>query len=549
MEQGSERRVGKVLLPQPRRELLDLRLGMAVDALEHVDEAGVGIDVVERAGGEQALDLPDLLRAEFGPAEEPVLSSHRDHAQRPLEMVRVERDVGIGKEDLEPRPSLTCMDGRLREGVRRKERGSGEFLFEPGEERIDDGLALLRKHAQHGFALSIAVRFTAVLGRSPVVNSSSTREGDVSMSLRVIRSTGWTVAFAIAWLAAGPARSDGPVVGWGNDLDGQATPPVWVNGAVGTATAIAAGGSHSCAIRAVTGNVVCWGRNDIGQATPPPPVNGGAGTATAISAGDSHTCAIQAGTGKVVCWGNDVAGGATPPPSVDGTAGTATAIAAGGAHSCAIRAGTGNVICWGFDLDGQATPPPSVDGTAGTATAIVAGATHSCAIRAGTANVVCWGRNDFGQATPPSAVNGGAGTATAISALDTHSCAIQSGSAKVVCWGSDVAGQATPPPRVDGTAGTATAITAGGAHSCAIRAGTENVICWGFDFYGQATPPPPVDGTAGTATAIAAGGSHTLAIAAPEPSAALVSAASLTSLLALARRRASSTTGSTAPMP
>jgi hypothetical protein len=36
---------------------------MAVDALEHVDEVGVGIDVVERAGGEQALDLPDLLRA------------------------------------------------------------------------------------------------------------------------------------------------------------------------------------------------------------------------------------------------------------------------------------------------------------------------------------------------------------------------------------------------------------------------------------------------------------------------------------------------------
>jgi hypothetical protein len=107
----------------------------------------------------------------------------------------------------------------------------------------------------------------------------------------------------------------------------------------------------------------------------------------------------------------------------------------------------------------------------------------------------------------------------------------------VVGWGSNFRGQTTLPASVGGTTGKATAISAGGAHSCAIQAVTANVVCWGYNDEGQTTPPASVDGTDGTATAIAAGGSHMLAIAAPEPATALLSAASLGSLLALARRR------------
>src|SRR5262245_60449778 len=138
------------------------------------------------------------------------------------------------------------------------------------------------------------------------------------------------------------------------------------------------------------GPVVGWG---LGAPPPKSPI-----TATAIAAGSNHSCAIQAGTGAVVCWRyNDFGQGATPPASVDGTAGTASAIAAGGAHSCAIQAGSGRVVCWGDNGGGQATPPPSVDGTAGTASAIAAGYSHSCAIQAGSGRVVCWGNNSSGQ--------------------------------------------------------------------------------------------------------------------------------------------------------
>jgi alpha-tubulin suppressor-like RCC1 family protein len=41
-------------------------------------------------------------------------------------------------------------------------------------------------------------------------------------------------------------------------------------------------------------------------------VDGTAGTASAIAAGLYHSCAIQAGTGAVVCWGlNSYGGGDT----------------------------------------------------------------------------------------------------------------------------------------------------------------------------------------------------------------------------------------------
>jgi hypothetical protein len=46
---------------------------MLSDALEDVDEVVVGVDVVQPAGDDQALDDADVFGPELGPAEEPVL--------------------------------------------------------------------------------------------------------------------------------------------------------------------------------------------------------------------------------------------------------------------------------------------------------------------------------------------------------------------------------------------------------------------------------------------------------------------------------------------
>jgi len=103
---------------------------------------------------------------------------------------------------------------------------------------------------------------------------------------QAIRRTALAGALTTACLAAGPAHSAGPAVGWGENFHGEATPPDSVNGTGGSAaTPVAAGWDHSCAIQAGSGKVVGWGDDGYGQATPPPPVDGTDGTATAAELG------------------------------------------------------------------------------------------------------------------------------------------------------------------------------------------------------------------------------------------------------------------------
>ena len=80
MEIGSKRIGREVLLPQPWGELRDIGGRVLADALEHIDQIGIGVDVVQATGGDQALRDPHVFRADLGPAEEPVAAAHRHHA-------------------------------------------------------------------------------------------------------------------------------------------------------------------------------------------------------------------------------------------------------------------------------------------------------------------------------------------------------------------------------------------------------------------------------------------------------------------------------------
>jgi alpha-tubulin suppressor-like RCC1 family protein len=320
----------------------------------------------------------------------------------------------------------------------------------------------------------------------------------------------------------------------GSNAFGETSVPAAVNGSGGLAIAVAAGADHSCAISAATGAVVCWGDGTFGQTSVPAGVDGVGGTARALALGAFHGCAIQSGTGATLCWGSNTSGETNVPADVDGSLGSARGIAAGGAHSCAIQDVSDAVVCWGDGTLGQTSVPAEVDGSLGSAEGIAAGDAHSCAIQAETGIVFCWGDDGAGQATVPAELDGSGGTASAVAAGDAHSCAIQKQTGAVVCWGDDTSGQSTPPAGVDGSGGHALAITGGHLHSCAIQAGTRSLLCWGEDGSGQASSPASVDGTA---IAVAGGGAHTLAIAAPEPSSSVLGAASLATLLALARRR------------
>ena len=82
-------------------------------------------------------------------------------------------------------------------------------------------------------------------------------------------------------------RSDGQVIGWGNNNHGQTDVPALPAGL--TYTAIAAGAEHSLALRS-DGQIVAWGRNDYGQTIVPAPPAGK--RYTAVAGGGFHSLAI-----------------------------------------------------------------------------------------------------------------------------------------------------------------------------------------------------------------------------------------------------------------
>ena len=251
-------------------------------------------------------------------------------------------------------------------------------------------------------------------------------------------------------------NSDGQL---GNGSNVDSSIPVTVNG-ITTAVAVAAGDSHSCAVLA-DGSVQCWGSNDNGRlgnnsiiaAWAPVQVCGVGpssnpticpiGTpATAIAAGGSHTCA-RLSSGTVQCWGLNSSGqlgdGTTTesltPVNVKDI-GTATAIATGNAHSCALLSDE-TVRCWGQNNYGQLgnglttnlATPVMVSGITIGAVEIAASGDHSCT-RLSDGEVECWGLNADGQlgngrtnnSSVPVFVSG-ITTAAAIAAGTAHSCA------------------------------------------------------------------------------------------------------------------------------
>jgi len=149
-----------------------------------------------------------------------------------------------------------------------------------------------------------------------------------------------------------------------------------------TATAISAGDYHTCALLD-NASVKCWGRNyygelgidnttqmgdNTGEMAVLPVVNLGTGrTATAIAAGDYHTCALL-DNASVKCWGyngygqlgidntthmGDNSSEMAVLPSINlGTGRTATAISAGVYHTCALL-DNASVKCWGWNNYGQ----------------------------------------------------------------------------------------------------------------------------------------------------------------------------------------------------
>ncbi len=238
----------------------------------------------------------------------------------------------------------------------------------------------------------------------------------------------------------------------------------------GTVTQIVVGEVHTCALLD-TGDVRCWGAGILGYGdatiigddeTPASAgnVNVG-GTATQIAAGGRHTCALL-DTGDVRCWGLGTIGrlgygnttniGDNESPASVGNVdvgGTVTQIVAGREHTCALL-DTGDVRCWGLGAFGRLgygntnnigddeTPASAGNvNVGGTVTQIDVGELHTCALL-DTDNLRCWGEGGGGgrlgypdlfasigdDETPASAGDVNVGGTVAQIVTGYHTCAL-----------------------------------------------------------------------------------------------------------------------------
>jgi alpha-tubulin suppressor-like RCC1 family protein len=184
--------------------------------------------------------------------------------------------------------------------------------------------------------------------------------------------------------------------------------PVLVKGL--SATAVSAGHRHTCALTTGT-DVMCWGDNSnnqfgLGAGNTAPsnvPVSTGVSFASAMSAGGIHTCAIV--INDVLCWGGNVDGqcgdgttnrAVSPVHAVGVT--TAVSVAAANAWTCALL-NTGNMQCWGYGADGELGDQMAAQSSLpvnilGGFTAV--SMTPSCAVSS-TGQIRCWGDGQFGQ--------------------------------------------------------------------------------------------------------------------------------------------------------
>lgn len=282
-------------------------------------------------------------------------------------------------------------------------------------------------------------------------------------------------------------RSDGSVICWGDNTNGQLRAPENER-----FTEIAAGAIHACGLKS-SGTVDCWGYSyGISEDEPEgsregisPPFPPEDEQLKAISADGAATCGIRM-DGSVTCWvSRSVYTALFTPFDTE----KVERISGGGYRICGLRSDNG-LICYGL---GEG--PPEGERFASVSAASV----HACGLRL-DGRVACWGIDTAGQLSPPED-----GPFAAIAAGGLHTCGLrENGSA--VCWGYDLEKLAESDLSARGANGSVldflfdtersdppagdrfTALTAGSAHTCGLRE-DGGISCWGYNHHGQATPP------------------------------------------------------------
>ncbi len=301
---------------------------------------------------------------------------------------------------------------------------------------------------------------------APTVDTTDTSHGDSADTAESGRDSGetgvevdgdWVMVSASQRFACG-LRVDGTISCWGQNDDGQASPPS------GTFVAVETLGSAGCGLR-IDGEIQCWGNERAEELLDDVPV--GPWESFWCGSGD---CVAMDATGSLAWWGSGDFVKQTPPSGefVSADAGQWPG------EACAVSS-TGQLTCW--DPDGVEYEPVS-----GTFASVTLGSRIGCALdSAGTPACWCYneGAESIGLQAPPAAAY------ATIDIANSHACGLTT-SGEALCWGDSTywwGSESTIPP-----AGTYQSVDAGVEFSCGVTT-TRHAVCWGVDDYGQATPP------------------------------------------------------------
>jgi len=335
---------------------------------------------------------------------------------------------------------------------------------------------------------------------------------------------------------------------------------------LGSVETLAAGKYHICT--SGVGGVYCWGRNDSGQigvavattqSATPTSINLQGISATRLALGESHSCALRTDS-KVWCWGSNVykqlgnsSGGVNHTPvivdefTVNGTViGNLTPVdlVSGDHFLCARMASPGAVKCWGRGYDGElgngqydlSVPVASVvdsNNVVMTFSQVRAGKAHACGIRSGDLSVMCWGKSDRGQLGSGNtwlakrARAATVGAVVGVTGIDIFrdSNLLRMGSSSAIFGSNDGFGPLTP--HAAGSVGIGSAVSglpsgvaieqvvAGSGFACALLI-DQSVYCWGANEYGQLGAGRSGDSSVAVQVTGLGAGSGTTAIAAGE---------------------------------
>ena len=246
-------------------------------------------------------------------------------------------------------------------------------------------------------------------------------------------SLGDAIAVAAAGYNRQVLKSDGTVMGWGDDQFYHSyenvPPPEGLNGVVGIAAAV----EHSLALKS-NGTVVAWGRNQYGETTVPD----GLDSVVAIAASWHQSIALKQ-NGTVVTWGYGTPRGQFTVPGLINI----VAIASLGYGKYSALKSDGTVLTWnGSSIPGYGHEPRNIiEGLD-----VVSLGSSVALLRSGVAVPL-----PGGAMVPPSLVD-----VIAIADYESHVLAVKR-DGTVVSWGGGSPGPEQPPAGLSGVGAVSTA--------------------------------------------------------------------------------------------